>query len=250
MSRAYDVMDPRKTTWAGSSKGTSEWFSRLTGGIDLPFRSIGLFAASWLALEMGWPLVALGGVVLAGDVWSIPAMIPFLFVTLFVTVLVSASNMIRAIVIQLSQQRDNLVKALFRGYFWGYLSIGMIVIIVEHTTRTMPQLFLLPIIYLVPIEGSILGTGGTVPIPVFVGLSGNFIHISVIILIYVIGITASAIGGLEILRHVMDNTRGRGVYGAIFNILFLSVFPAVNITLSIKMMEVILTITGGLIGVG
>ncbi|MHA1770335.1 MAG: hypothetical protein ACTSYL_02270 [Candidatus Thorarchaeota archaeon] len=247
MNRAYIATDPHKTNWNRSSQGMQNWFSRLTGGIDLPFRSISLFAGSWLALELGWPLVTLGGVVLAGDVWSIPAMVPFLFITLFVTVLISAANMIREIVLHLSPQQDNLLKALFRGYFWGYLSVGIIVLIYQYTLQTMPQLFLLPIFYLVPIEASVLGNGGTIPLPVFLGLSGMYLQLSVIVLVYIVGITASAIGGLEILRYVMDNTKQHGVYGAVFNILFLSVFPAVNITFSIKMMDVILAIVGGLI---
>jgi hypothetical protein len=243
---AYERMDPEKTNWERPGVSLKGWMNQFTGGLDLPFKSIVLFAGSWMLLEIGWPLLIVFGVATAGTVWSIPTAIPCLFIAVYVSIMISGMNMVRSIITQLGDRKDNLVKALFRGYFWSLLSIGVILTIHEYFHSTMPQLFFLPILYLIPIE--VLGT--TVPIPLLLGFSGLYMDISVTIIVYAIGITGSSIGGIEILRNLLDNSRQRGTYGAIFGVLLLAVFPVVNIYFSLVFLTSTLDLFGRCLSFG
>jgi hypothetical protein len=233
---AYERMNPKKTNWERSGVSLSGWMNQFTGGLDLPFKSIAIFAGSWMLLELGWPLLIVFGVATAGTVWSIPTVIPCLFIAVYVTIMISGMNMARSIITQLGDRRDNLVKALFRGYFWSLLSIGVILTVHDYFHNTMPQIFFLPILYLIPIEAF----GNTIPIPILLGLSGLYMDISVAIVVYAIGITGSSIGGIELLRNLLDNSRQHGTYGAIFGVLLLAVFPVVNIYFSLVFLTSVL----------
>lgn len=235
-----------KRNYERSGVSLKGWMNQFIGGLDLPFKSIAIFAGSWMLLEIGWPLLIIFGVATAGSVWSIPTTIPCLFIAVYVNIMVSGMNMIRSIITQLGNRRDNLVKALFRGYFWGLLSIGLILIVHEYFHTTMPQLFILPILYFIPI----LIFGNTVPFPLFLGLSGWYMDIAVTIVVYAIGITGSAIGGIEILRSLLDNSRQRGTYGAIFGVLLLAVFPVVNIYFSLVFLTSTLDLFGRYVSFG
>jgi hypothetical protein len=226
--------------WERSGGSLKGWMNQFVGGLDLPFKSIAMFAGSWMILEIGWPILILFGVATAGTVWSIATAIPCVFISVYVMVMVSGMNMIRTIVTQLGARRDNLVKALFRGYFWSLLSIGIILIVHEYFHTTMPQLFIIPILYFIPITIF----GNTAPIPIPLGITGLFMDIAVTIILYAIGITGSAIGGIEILRTLLDDSRQRGTYGAIFGVLLLAVFPVMNVYFSL----VFLTTTMDLFG--
>jgi hypothetical protein len=235
-----------KRNWEKSGGSLKSWMSQFTGGLDLPFKSIAMFAGSWMLLELGWPLLVLFGVATAESVWSIPTAIPCLFIAVYVTIMTSSMNMVRSIITQLGAQRDNLVKALFRGYFWSLLSIGVILIVHEYFHTNMPQLFILPILYLIPMQ--ILGT--TVPVPIPLGWSGLYMDIAVTIIVYAIGITGSAIGGIELLRQLLDNSRQRGTYGAIFGVLLLAVFPVVNVYFSLVFLNSTLDLFGRWVSFG
>ncbi|MHA1862930.1 MAG: hypothetical protein ACTSWA_04100 [Candidatus Thorarchaeota archaeon] len=227
----------------GSLKG---WMNKFTGGLDLPFKSISLFAGSWMLLEIGWHLIIIFGVATAGSVWSISTTVPCLFIAVYVNIMISGMNMIRSIITQLGNRRDNLVKALFRGYFWSLLSIGLILIVHEYFHTTMPNLFILPILYFIPIQVF----GNTIPFPLFLGLSGWYMDISVTIVVYVIGITGSAIGGIEILRNLLDNSSQRGTYGAIFGVLLLAVFPVMNVYFSLVFLTTTMDLFGRCVSFG
>jgi len=236
----YKQMDPRETHWDRSNASFKGWINQVFGGLDFPFKSIALFAGSWLILESGWPLLVVYGIISAGTVWNIPTAIPCLFITVYIIIMISGMNMIRSIITQLGSNRDNLVKALFRGYFWSLLSVGLILLVHEYFHTVMPQLFILPIFYIIPIE--ILGT--TTPIPIPIGFSGLYMDLSVTILLYTIGVTGSSIGGIEILRHLMEHSRQHGTYGAIFGVLLLAVFPVVNICFSLVFLTTVLDLFG------
>ncbi len=239
-AKVKELEEDQNKNWERSGGSLKGWMNQFTGGLDLPFKSIAIFAGSWMLLELGWPLLIVFGVATAGNVWSISTTIPCLFIAVYVNIMVSGMNMIRSIITQLGERRDNLVKALFRGYFWSLLSIGLILIVHEYFHTTMPQLFFLPIFYIIPIQ--ILGN--TVPLPLFLGFSGLYMDIAVTIIVYAIGITGSAIGGIEILRNLLDNSRQRGTYGAIFGVLLLAVFPVVNIYFSLVFLTTTLDLFG------
>ena len=233
MDRAYEIMDPKETNWERSGAFLKGWMAKFSASLDLPFKSIATFVGSWMILEVGWPLLIVFGVATAGSVWSIPATIPCLFIAMYGTVLVSGTNVVRSLIVQLGNGRDNLVKALFRGYFGSLLSIAVVLIVHTYFRSHMPQLFLLPIVYLLPIDGSVLGTGGTVPIPIPIGYSGLYMDLLVTVIVYAVGVTGSCIGSIEILQYLLKASRKHGSYGAILGVLILAVFPAMNIYFSL-----------------
>ncbi len=240
--RVYKALSPEKTNWAGSFAPWRSAFGHLSAGIDLPFKSIAMFATCWIALETGWPLLILLGIISAGTVWTISAAIPCIFVLTYGLLLVNGANIVRTLVMQASERHDNLVKAISRGYLWSILSIGVIYVIHEYFTIHLPLLFLIPVIYIVPIEV----LGNTIPIPIPLGLSGNYINLVVLVVVYVVGITGACIGGIEVLRYFMNTNRKYGVAGSIFNLLLLAVFPAVNVIFSFVFLDVITKLVGGL----
>ena len=221
-----------RANWQGSGASLKGWMARFGANLNLPYKSIATFVGCWMLLEIGWPLVIVFGVVSAGSVWSIPAAIPCMYISIYATMLLSGINLIRELVTELGNRRDNLVKALFRGYFWSLLAVGLVLLVHTFFKANMPQLFLLPIIYFIPIEVTVLGTGGTVPIPVPLGLTGFYIDTIVTILVFTVGVIGSCIGGMEILRYVLNSSRQQGSYGAIFSVLMLAVYPALNIYFS------------------
>lgn len=238
---AYKHTDPKTTNWSQSGASMMGWFSRFGAGMDLPFKSIALFVGSWLMLELGWPILTLLGVATAGSVWNIPASIPFLFIIVYGIVMVSGCNLIRSLITYVSSRRDNLVKAIFRGYFWSLLSVGLVLLVNQYFHTALPLLYILPIIYLLPLQ--ILGT--TVPIPILLGFSGWYLDLLVTVIVYVVGITGSCIGGLEILRYFVDTSAQQSSYHAILAVLFLAVFPAMNIQFSLVFLNSILSVFGG-----
>lgn len=243
LGEAYKVTDPRKTSWGTSGASMTGWMSRFGSGLDMPFKSIALFVGSWMLLEIGWPFLTILGVATAGSVWSVPSSIASMFIVVYGLILISGANVVRSLILQLTGQKDNLVKALFRGYFWSLLVVGLILTIHQYFHSHMPLLYLIPIIYLLPIQ--ILGN--TVPIPILLGITGMYMDIIVMVIIYVVGITGSCIGGLEILRYFLDNSRQRGSYHAILSVLMLAVFPAMNIQFSLVFLNSILDLYRGLI---
>lgn len=240
--RVYKTFSPEKTNWISSSASWRSAFSRLSSEIVLPFKSIATFASCWVLLEIGWPLLILFGIVSAGSVWTISAAIPCMFILVYGLLLVNGANIVRALIIQASERHDNLVKAIARGYLWTILSIGVIYVTHEYFTLHLPLLFQIPVIYIIPIE--ILGN--TIPIPIPLGFSGFYINIVLLAAVYVIGITGSCIGGMEILRYFMNSNKRYGVAGSIFNLLLLAVFPAVNVVFSFAFLDIIVNLIGGL----
>jgi len=237
----YEKLDPRKTNWKESGASMIGWMSRFGSSLDMPFKSISLFVGTWMLLEIGWPILTILGVATAGSVWSVPSSIASMFIVVYGLVLISGTNVVRSLIVQLTGQRDNLVKALFRGYFWSLLVVGLLLTIHQYFHSHLPSLFMIPIIYLLPIE--ILGN--TVPIPIFLGITGMYMDIIVIVFIYVVGITGSCIGGLEILRHFLDDSRQRGSYHSILSVLMLAVFPAMNSHFSLIFLNSILDLCRG-----
>ena len=243
MRAKKEAADLRRSRWSSSSESMMGWMSKLGASLDMPFKSISLFVGSWMLLEIGWPILTILGIATAGSVWSVPSSIASMFIVVYGLVLISGINVIRSLTVQLTGQRDNLVKALFRGYFWSLLVVGLILTIHQYFHSHLPFLYLIPIIYLLPIE--IVGT--TVPIPIPLGITGMYMDIIVMVLIYVVGITGSCIGGLEILKYFIDNPRQRGSYHAILSVLMLAVFPAMNIHFSLIFLNSILDLCRGLI---
>jgi hypothetical protein len=237
MASAYSRLDPKKTSWNGNA--LSGWINRLSGDLDIPFKSVAVFVGSWILLQQGWPLLTVWAVATAGSVWNIPTMIPFVLVATYAILLVSAVNMIRALVTQLGGNQDSLVKALFRGYFWSLLSLGLVLLIHKYFMVNMPLLFIIPVFYLLPIEVTLIGT---VPIPIPLGITGIYIQIIVTLIVTVVGIAGGAVGGLEILRTILDGSSRHGRYGSILAVLFLSIYPALNVYFSIVFLDSALTV--------
>ncbi|MHA1614421.1 MAG: hypothetical protein ACTSYJ_06210 [Candidatus Thorarchaeota archaeon] len=246
MERFSREKDSTPINWDRSSSSMKGAMAKFGNDLDVPFKSIAMFAGSWMLLEIGWPLLLLWGIASAGSVWNIPTTIPFAFVLTYGLVLVSGANMIRSLVTQLAGKRDNIVKALFRGYFWGLLSVGLVFLVHAYFHSHMQLLFLIPIFYLIPV--SILGV--TVPVPIPLGITGWYMDRIAIIIIYVVGVTGSCIGGIEILKHFMDNSAQRGTYGAILAVLLLAVFPAMNIYFSSVFLTTILELFWRFLDIG
>jgi len=247
MEHAYKKTNPKQTSWDRSTSSMKGWMSKFGNDLEIPFKSIAIFAGSWMMLEIGWPLLVMWGVASAGSVWNIPTAIPFAFVITYGLVLVSGSNVIRSLITQLAGKRDNIVKALFRGYFWGLLSVGLMFLIHGYFHTNLPLLFLIPIFYLLPIEVSVVGT---VPVPIPLGWTGLYMDMVATIIVYVVGITGSCIGGIELLRYFMNNSSQHGSYGAILSVLLLAVFPAMNIHFSSVFLTTILELFGRFLGIG
>jgi hypothetical protein len=225
MSHAYQIMHPRETNWEQSAASLKGGIAKFGASLDLPFKSLAIFVGSWLILEIGWSLILVFGVATAGTVWKIPATIVFLFITIYGTVLTSGTNMVRTLIMQLGDRRDNLVKALFRGYLWSLLSVGVVYLVHDYFHKKLAWMFILPILYFVPMQ--VLGT--TVPVPIFLGISGWYMDIMVVIIAYAVGVTGACIGGIEILRYLLNASSQHGSYGAIFGLLLLSIFPVMNV---------------------
>lgn len=238
--RNYQRFGPRKTNWYSSGGSVSGWMARFNAGLNRPFKSIAIFAGGWMLLEIGWPILILLGVATAGSVWNIPTAIPFMFVVVYGLTLISGSNLVRSLVTQIGNRSDSLVKALFRGYFWSLLSVGLLFTVSTYFHLKMPFMFVIPIVYLLPIEA----LGNTIPIPVPLGITGWYMDIIFTIIVYTVGVTGSCIGGIEILKHVMDNSHQHGSYGAIFNLLVLAVFPVLNIYFSLVFLTSVFDLFG------
>jgi len=153
--------------------------------------------------------------------------------------------MVRGLIVHFSMKRDNLVKALFRGYFWSLLSIGLIVLIHTYFHTNLPQMFILPILYLLPIDVA----GTTLPIPIPLGITGLYMDLIITILVYVVGIIGSCVGGLEIIKYLNESSKRNGSYGAILSVLILATFPAFNICFSLVFLNTTLDLIGRLLSI-
>ena len=233
----------QRANWQSSGMALKGLMGSLGANMDLPFKSIILFVGSWIMLETGLPILIVVGVVTAGSVWTIPSAIPLVFLTVYCTLLTSCANLIRSIVIELGRKRDNLVKALFRGYFWSLLAVGLIYIVHAHFSEHI-VLCLWPVLYFIPIDAHFLGFGGTFPVPIFLGITGFYMNIIAAVIIFAVGVTGSCIGGIEVLRYVLDTSREHGLFGSIIGILVLAVFPAMNIYFSSVFLSSILELVG------
>jgi hypothetical protein len=247
MEHAYRKSDPKQTNWERSSSSLKGMLARFGSEIEIPYKSIALFAGCWMILEIGWPLLVMWGVASAGSVWNIPTAIPFTFVVTYGLVLVSGTNVARTLVTQIGGSKDNIVRALFRGYFWGLLSVGLVFLIHEYFHTNLPLLFIIPIFCLLPIDVTIIGT---VPIPIPLGFTGLYMDMVATIIVYAVGVTGSCIGGIEILCYIMNNSSQHGSYGAILSVLLLAVFPAMNIYFSSVFLTTILELFGRFLGIG
>ncbi len=229
--------------WQASSSIIKSQFSALFGMLNLPHKSIALFVMSWLALETALPLLIVAGVVLAGDVWTVFAMVPFMIIGVYLTMLISCSNIILQLIIQLSN-KETMFKAIAKGYLWGLFSIGAILMIHSYFITRCGYLFTMDVVFLVPIEGSFLGIGGTIPIPVFLGVSGIYIIMAVKMLVIAIATIACATGGLEILQYVVATAKKHGVYGLLLALLLVAVFPTFNVVMALEVYGAVLTLLG------
>ena len=235
----------QRANWQGSGFALKGLMSKLGGNLDLPFKSVIIFVGSWLMLETGLPLLIVVGVATAGSIWSISSAIPLVFLSVYCTLLSSGSNLIRSLVLELGNRRDNMVKALFRGYFWSILAVGLLYFVHGYFCN-LTLLYNWPVLYFIPIDVSFLGIGGTAPVPVPLGIVGYYMNIIATVIMFAVGVTGSCIGGLEILRYVLDSSREHGLFGAIFGVLMLAVYPAMNVYFSSIFLHSILDLLGRL----
>jgi hypothetical protein len=247
MEHAYQRLDPKQTNWERSGASMRGWIARFGSELDIPYRSILLFSGSWMILEIGWPLLVIFGIASAGSVWNIPTSIPFMFIVTYALVLVSGTNLIRSLVTQIAGRRDDIVKALFRGYFWSLLSVGLIFFVHGYFHSSLPLLFVIPIFYLLPIDVSVIGT---VPVPIPLGFTGLYMDMAATVIMYTVGVTGSSIGGLEFLRQFVHNSSQHGSYRAVLSVLLLAAFPAMNIYFSSVFLTAILDLFGRFAGLG
>ena len=229
----------KRASWEGSGASLRGAIGRSASSLDLPFKSLMFFVGSAILLSVGWTVLIVFGVAFAGSVWSISATIPSMFIITYAIMMINGTNMIRELAVRYRSKNDSIVSALFRGYFWSLLSIGFILLVHRFFLTSVPHIFNMPIVYFIPIEVELV-VGGTIPVPVPLGMSGWYIDIISKVLVFVIGIVGACIGGLEILEFVMAKSSQNGIYGAIFNILFLASYPAFNLYFSISFLDFII----------
>ncbi|MHA1881747.1 MAG: hypothetical protein ACTSUO_01735 [Candidatus Thorarchaeota archaeon] len=93
----------------------------------------------------------------------------------------------------------------------------------------------MPIIIIIPFE--ILGT--TTPIPIPLGVTKYYLNYLVVLFVYVIGITGACVGGLEVFEYFKSVSQKHGLYGSMMNILLHTVYPTVNVILSLVFLTTI-----------
>ncbi len=208
---------------------------------ELPYRSLALFLATFMVSTVAGILVVPVGVAVSGSVWTVMVSIGFTAVVLIVACMVSLANFVRGLIGALSSSLVSgsggataLVGALFRGYFGGIIQAGCILLVYRFLVSVALGLFVIPMVYFIPIE--VLGF--TVPIPIPLGWSGIYMAVSVYVVVTVVLLGSFLMGGIELLqafRDQVDDARGDGagdgsqLQRAAMYLLFLTLFPAVNI---------------------
>ncbi len=216
-----------------------------TGALhELPYRSLISFLATFMIATVGSFFIIPMGVVASGSVWTIPVTIGVIAILIVVVCLVSLANFVRGLISSISDTLRSrggggsvvFVHALFRGYFGGILQAGCIILTFNFLLSQAQGLFLIPMFYLIPIDVM----GFTVPIPVFLGFSGIYIIVAVAVVTTVVLVASFLMGGLELLQAVknhVENLEGgyeggsSRLYAAALYLLFLTLFPAVNVLL-------------------
>lgn len=207
---------------------------------ELPYRSLTLFLATFTVATAAGILVVPVGVAVSGSVWTVLVSTGFVAIVLAVTCVVSLANFVHGLISALSTSLSSgrggddsvsVYGALFRGYFGGIIQVGCILLVYEALRVSAWGLFAVPMVYVIPIE--VLGC--TVPIPIPLGFSGMYISIAVHVVATVVLVASFLMGGIEMLQairaHVDDGEDGSSLYRSALYLLFLTVFPALNILL-------------------
>lgn len=202
------------------------------GWLDLPVPSIFIFVLTFTLLQFGHGILMVVAVATAGSIWALGTAIPATFIITYLVCMVSAANLVRQVVRHLSGQQDNLMKALFRGYLWALLSIGLVSIVHLYFCCYVPQLYCMPIIFFIPIDVY----GFTIPIPIPLGTTGPLMEFAFRVVVFGVGVTGACVGGIELLRCILDRLSGRGLYASLLQVLLLSVFPGLNMALSMLLL--------------
>jgi len=226
--------------------GQARWSSSIAGGVVGRLVGLNLGTLGSVTIFVGcifllstpaFFLLVAFGVAVSGSVWSIPTAVPMLVVATYAACLVSAANMVRELTGVLAGERGEgePVYGMFRGYFGALLQIGLIHLVNVYLSIRSPLIFLIPVLYLVPIEIY----GFTVPIPIFLGFSGTYMLLVFFIVLFVVGVHGAVVGGLEFLRGLLPKLEQRGLYGAVLALLVVAVFPAFNIWAFSTILEIV-----------
>ena len=205
--------------------------THIIGQLGLPMKSFFTFVFTFVMLEHGHGLLILAGAASSGSVWTMGTIVPGTFIIAYFICLVSAANVIREVVQHVGNRRDNLIKALFRGYLWTLLAVGLVSLVHLYFCANTPEIFAMSIYFVVPIQV----WGFTVPIPIGLGFTGPLMEFGWQVVVFAIGITGGCAGGLELLRYLTAYLADRGLYASLLQVLLLVAFPGVNMAFSIML---------------
>jgi hypothetical protein len=227
----------------GGFKGTAH---------DLPYRSLMIFLATFTIATVAGIFVVPVGIAVSGSVWTVMVSIGFTAIVLITACLISLANFVRGLIASLSTSLSlgigggsgtTLVDAIFRGYFGGILQVGCILLVYRFLLTGASGLFIIPMIYFIPID--ILGT--TLPVPIPLGFAGNYIMLSVVVVATVTLVASFLMGGIELLQALRsaaseDGRSSANLQRAALYLLFLTLFPALNIIVTSSLIRAYLPI--------
>jgi len=213
-----------------------------SGVHDLPWRSLMIFVVTATVATSAALLIVMAGVVLSQSVWSILVTTGFIAVLLVAVCLVSLVNFIRGVItVASSSIRSRFVFALWK-YFGTVIQVGCIILLYNFFKVFAWGLFYIPMVYFIPME--ILGT--TCPIPVFLPnafFSGSYIGMAAYVIAMAVTVAGFVTGGLDLLAAIADRAHegsdagSSSLYDSFLYVLFVTVFPALNIIVAVHLIN-------------
>jgi len=224
---------------------------------ELPYRSLMVFLATFMIATAAGILVVPVGVAISGSVWTVLVSIGFVAIVLIVACVVSLANFVRGLITTLSTTLTSgrggggsvsLYGALFRGYFGGIMQVGCILLVYGALRVGAWGLFTIFMVYIIPIDI----WGFTVPIPIPLGFSGMYISIAVHVIATVVLVGSFLMGGIELLQAIRNQVDkggdgdggGSALHRSALYLLFLTLFPALNIFLCCLLIEAYTPVIG------
>lgn len=229
---------------SGGSRATTGFpLDELRSGLhDLPWRSLMIFVATSTIATSAALLVVMAGVVASQSVWSILVTTGFIAVMLVAVCLLSLVNFIRGVIDMASSAiRSRIVFAVWK-YFGTIIQVGCIILVYNFFRVFAWGLFQIPMIYFIPLE--VFGT--TIPVPVFIlGALTSDGYIAMAAYVIATGVTVAGFvtGGLDLLAAVADYAHqgsedgSSSLYNSFLYILFVTIFPALNIIVAVHLIN-------------
>ena len=209
---------------------------------DLPWRSLLVFVATFTIATSAGLLVAMAGIVVSQSAWDILVTTGFIAMILVAVCLLSLVNFIRGVIAATASAiQSRFVFALWR-YFGTIIQVGCIILVYGFFSVFAWGLFIVPMIYFIPLD--ILGT--TVPVPVFLPnalSSGAYIAMAAYVIAIGVTVAGFVTAGLDLLAAIADQAHqgkeegSSGVFNSVLYVLFVTIFPALNIVVAVHLIN-------------